>query len=61
MEKRSEIEELERRIIDRLADEEQEKEEKLREHLADTKAKKDKNGVARKQLKDKLTDFNIGS
>ena len=61
MEKRGEIEELERRIIDRLADEEQEKEEKLREHLAETKAKKDKNGVARKQLKDKLTDFNIGS
>ena len=48
MEKQSEIGDLERRIIDRLADEEQEKEEKLREHLAETKAKKDKNGVARK-------------
>merc|ERR1712228_449936 len=39
MEKQGEIQDLERRIIDRLADEEAEKEEKLREHLAETKAK----------------------
>ena len=47
-EKHGEIEDLKRAIIDRLAEEEQEKEEKYRDHAAETKAKKDKNGVARK-------------
>ena len=60
-EKHVEIEDLKRAIIDRLAEEEQEKEEKQRDHMGETKAKRDKNGVARKQLKDKLTDFNIGT
>ena len=60
-EKAGEIEDLKRSIIDRLAEEEQEQEEKLRDHAAETKAKKDKNNVARKQLKDKLTDFAIGN
>ena len=48
MEKQSEIGDLMRRIEDRLADEEQEKEEKLEEHLRETKAKKDKNAAMRK-------------
>jgi len=47
-EKAGEIEDLKRSIIDRLAEEEQEQEEKLRDHAAETKAKKDKNNVARK-------------
>ena len=48
MEKQSEISDLERRIMDRLADEEQEKAEKLEEHLRETKSKKDKNAAMRK-------------
>jgi len=47
-EKHGEIEDLMRLIVDKLAEEEQEKEEKLRDHMAETKSKKDKNGVARK-------------
>ena len=45
-EKAGEIEDLKRSIIDRLAEEEQEQEEKLRDHAAETKAKKDKKNIA---------------
>jgi len=47
-EKSGEIEDLKRSIIDRLAEEEQEQEQKLEDHQGETKAKKDKNNVARK-------------
>ena len=55
MEKQGEIQDLEQRIIDKLEDEIQEKEEKLEEHNRETKVKKDKNAAMRKQLKESLT------
>ena len=55
-----EIGEFERKILERLQSEQEEKEEKLAEHLRDTKAKKDKNIAARKQLKESLTTLNAG-
>jgi len=48
MEKQGEIADLEHRIRDRLDDEEHEKQEKLEEHLRDTKSKKEKNESMRK-------------
>ena len=61
MEKQGEIADLEHRIRDRLDDEEHEKQEKLEEHLRDTKSKKEKNESMRKQLKASLTNLNTGS
>ena len=55
MEKQGEIQDLEQRIMDKLEDEIQEKEEKLEEHNRETKVKKDKNAAMRKQLKESLT------
>lgn len=55
MEKQGEIQDLESRIMDKLEDEIQEKEEKLEEHNRETKVKKDKNAAMRKQLKESLT------
>ena len=55
MEKQGEIQDLESRIMDKLEEEIQEKEEKLEEHNRETKVKKDKNAAMRKQLKESLT------
>ena len=41
--------------MDKLADEIEEKQEKLEEHNRETKVKKDKNAAMRKQLKESLT------
>ena len=50
MEKENEINELRRRIIDKLEEEQQEKEEKEQEHERDTTARQQKNTIDLKSL-----------
>ena len=58
MEKENEINELRRRIIDKLEEEQQEKEEKEQEHERDTAARQQKNTIDLKALAGTLTDLN---
>ena len=58
MEKENEINELRRRIIDKLEEEQQEKEEKEQEHERDTAARTQKNTIDLKALAGTLTDLN---
>ena len=58
MEKENEINELRRRIIDKLEEEQQEKEEKEQEHERDTTARQQKNTIDLKSLTVTLTDLN---
>ena len=58
MEKENEINELRRRIIDKLEEEQQEKEEKEQEHERDTTARQQKNTIDLKALAGTLTDLN---
>lgn len=60
MEKENEINDLRRRILDKLDEEKQEKLEKEQEHERATEAKKDDNLVVRKKLADILTALNKG-
>ena len=54
-EKQDEIRGLQERIVEKIAAEEEEKQEKLDEHNRETQVKKDKNAAMRKQLKESLT------
>lgn len=58
MEKENEIDDLRRRILDKLQDEKQEKVEKEEEHDRDTTKWKDQNNVVKKQLGDILMNLN---
>ena len=60
MEKENEINDLRRRIIEKLEDERQEKLEKEQEHERDTAGKKDKNISMRNQLSEILMALNKG-
>ena len=60
MEKENEINDLRRRILDKLEEEKQEKLEKEDEHKRSTLQMKDDNLVKRKQLADILTALNKG-
>ena len=60
MEKENEINDLRRRILDKLEEEKQEKLEKEDEHERSTLQMKDDNLVKRKQLADILTALNKG-
>jgi len=60
LEKENEINDLRRRIIDKLDDERQEQEEKEAEHEHETLAKKEKNLAARKGLSDILKNLQRG-
>jgi dynein light intermediate chain len=58
MEKENEINDLQRRILDKLEDEKQEKFEKEQDHERETNAWMDKNAAYKKQLGDILTTLN---
>jgi len=60
MEKENEINDLRRRILDKLEEEKQEKLEKEQEHERATETKKDDNVVARKKLAEILTALTKG-
>lgn len=60
MEKENEINELRRRILDKLEDEQQEKLEKEQEHERDTASKKEKNVGQRNSLGEILMQLNKG-
>lgn len=60
LEKENEINELRRRILDKLAEEEQEKLEKEQEHERSADAKKTEIKAVRDQLGDVLTQLNKG-
>lgn len=60
MEKENEINELRRRIIEKMEDERQEKLEKEQEHERDTVEKKEKNIKMRDQLSEILLALNKG-
>ena len=59
-EKENEINELRRRIIEKLEDEEQEKQDKQEEHERETSMKKEKNLAVRQQLVEILTTLREG-
>lgn len=58
MEKESEINDLRRRILDKLDDEKQEKQEKEQDHERETAACRDKNMVIKKELASILNALN---
>ena len=58
MEKENEIDDLRRRILDKLQDEKQEKIEKEEEHDRDTTISKDQNNVMKKSLGEILMNLN---
>lgn len=58
MEKENEINDLRRRILDKLEDEKQEKLEKEQDHERETTAQRDKNMAIKKQLGEILTNLN---
>lgn len=60
LEKENEINDLRRRILDKLDDERQEAEEKEAEHERETVTKKDKNLATRKALSDILKNLQRG-
>jgi len=60
MEKENEINDLRRRILDKLEEEKQEKLEKEQEHERATETKKDENLMKRKELAAILTALNKG-
>lgn len=60
LEKENEINDLRKRIIDKLEEEKLEKLEKEQDHERDTAAKKEKNLSVRNQLKDILMTLNKG-
>lgn len=59
-EKENEINELRRRIHEKLDDEQQEKQDKEQEHERDTEVKKEKNLAVRKNLGEILMTLNKG-
>ena len=59
-EKEGEINDLRRRILDKLEDEEAEKRDKQEEHERETNEKKEKNLAIRQQLVDILTNLREG-
>lgn len=60
MEKANEINDLRKRIIDKLKEEEREKQEKEEDHERECAAKREKNLVVRNQLKEILLALNKG-
>jgi len=58
MENENEINDLRRRILDKLEDEKQEKLEKEQDHERETTAQRDKNMAIKKQLGEILTNLN---
>lgn len=58
MEKENEINDLRRRILDKLEDEKQEKFEKEQDHVRETSAMKEFNMKIKKELGDILTNLN---
>ena len=60
MEKENEINDLRRRILDKLDEEKQEKLEKEQEHERTTDAKKGENQLVQKQLHELLMNLNKG-
>lgn len=60
MEKENEINDLRRRIVDKLDDEREEKEQKQAEHEREASARKDKNMLTKKMLGEILLNLNKG-